>query len=130
MAALELCTTLSFPEAEDENSAVCSYLLLFAMFVDREEDVHELRTKHLLQGGGGGLTNSEALKFFTSLQGLRLGSCYVRIMREIEDYKAKRQVRIKVRAFVYKNMKTIVPVISAISALAGIIGSLVSLRVK
>ncbi|KAK1613681.1 hypothetical protein QYE76_019198 [Lolium multiflorum] len=39
MAALELCTTLNF---QDEDSAVCSYLLLFAMFVDREEDVHEL----------------------------------------------------------------------------------------
>jgi hypothetical protein len=121
-------TTLNFPSAEDEDSAVCSYLL-FAMFVDREEDVHELRTKHLLQGGGG-LTNSEALSFFTSLQGLSLGSSYVRIMEEIEDYKAKRQVRIKVHAFVYKIMKTIVAVISAIGALVGIISTLASLKVK
>jgi hypothetical protein len=105
-------TTLNFPSAEDEDSAVCSYLL-FAMFVDREEDVHELRTKHLLQGGGG-LTNSEALSFFTSLQG----------------QEAKRQVRIKVHAFVYKNMKTIVAVISTIGALVGIISTLASLKVK
>jgi hypothetical protein len=129
MAALELCTTLNFPGAEDEDSAVCSYLLLFAMFMDREEDVHELRAKHLLQGGGG-LTNSEVLNFFTSLQSLRLECCYVRIMEEIEDYKAKRQVRIKVHAYVYKNMKTIVAVISAIGALVSIIGTLASLKVK
>jgi hypothetical protein len=129
MAALELYTTLNFPGTEDEDSTVCSYLLLFGMFMDREEDVHELRAKHFLQGGGG-LTNSEVLNFFTSLQSLRLGCCYVRIMEEIEDYKAKRQVRIKVHAYVYKNMKTIVAVISAIGALVSIIGMLASLKVK
>ncbi|XP_062182193.1 uncharacterized protein LOC133886536 [Phragmites australis] len=128
MAALELCTIPRFEDAEDEESAVCSYLLLLDMFVDREEDVHELRTKHLLQGGGG-LTNKEALDFFRSLQGLRLGSCYVRVMEEIENYRVKRRMWIKVHAFVYKNMRTIVMVISAIGALVGIFGTIRSLKV-
>ncbi|TVU31391.1 hypothetical protein EJB05_23075, partial [Eragrostis curvula] len=38
MAALELCTTPNFRDAKDEESAVCSYLLLLAMMADREED--------------------------------------------------------------------------------------------
>ena len=124
MAALELCT-ISYrddDDIKDEDSAVLSYLLLLAMFVDREEDVHELRTKHLLQGGG--LTNKEALEFFTSLQDLPLGSCYVRIMKEIENYKVNRRVRTKVHAFVYKNKKTIVMFFSGIAALVSIIGTL------
>jgi hypothetical protein len=128
LAALELCTTSSFHDAEDEESAVCSYLHLLGMIVDREEDVHELRRRRLLQGGGG-LTNREALEFLTSLQGLRLGSRYVRTMEEIENYKLKRRTRTKVHAFVYRNMKTIVAAMSAIGAVAGIVGTLKSLKV-
>ncbi|RLM70312.1 hypothetical protein C2845_PM17G14760 [Panicum miliaceum] len=128
MAALELCTMSYRDDIEDEYSAVCSYLLLLAMFVDREEDVHELRKKHLLQGGGG-FTNTETLEFFTSLQDLPLGSSYVRIMKEIENYKINRPVRTKVHAFVYKNKKTIVMFFSGIGALVSIIGTLKSLKV-
>lgn len=128
MAALELCTTPSFQDAEDEASAVCSYLLLLGMMVDREEDVHELRRRRLLQGGGGH-TNKAALKFLTSLQGLRLGSRYVRTMEEIESYKVKRWMRTKVHAFVYRNMKTIITVFSFTAAVVGILGTLKSLKV-
>jgi len=127
MAALELCVTPSFHDAEDEASAVCSYLLLLGMLVDREEDVHELRARRVLQGGGG-LTNREALRFLTSVQGLRLGSRYVRTMEEIEDYKVNRRTRTKLRAFVYRNVKVIVAVISVIAALASIIGTIRSLK--
>ncbi|KAJ1277044.1 hypothetical protein BS78_05G263900 [Paspalum vaginatum] len=129
MAALELCTTADFYTAEDEDSAVCSYLLLLAMLVDREEDVHELRTKHVLQGGGG-LTNKEALDFFTSLQDLRVGSRYLRSMQEIENYRVTRRVQTRLHAFVYKNMKTIVAVFSAVGALVGIFGTLKGLKDK
>ncbi|KAG2564134.1 UPF0481 protein At3g47200-like [Panicum virgatum] len=128
MAALELRTTPSFHDADDEDSAVCSYLLLLGMIVDREEDVHELRRRRILQGGGG-LTNREALEFLASLQGLRLGSRYVRTMEEIESYKSERRTRTKVHAFVYRNLKTIVAAISAIAAVVGIAGTLKSLKV-
>ncbi|CAL4985950.1 unnamed protein product [Urochloa decumbens] len=130
MAALELCTTPKFLEAEDEDSAVCSYLLLLSMLVHREEDVQELRTKHLLQGGAG-LINKDALDFFTSLQSLPLrGLCYVRVMVEIEKYKVSRRVRTKVHAFLYKNKKTIFTVFSVISVLVSILGTLVSLKAR
>ena len=118
--------TPSFHDAEDEASAVCSYLLLLGMLVDREEDVHELRARRVLQGRG--LTNREALRFLTSVQGLRLGSRYVRTMEEIEDYKVNRRTRTKLHAFVYRNVKVIVAVISVIAALASIIGTIRSLK--
>ncbi|CAL4982643.1 unnamed protein product [Urochloa decumbens] len=117
----------NFRDADDEDSAVCSYLLLLGMIVDREEDVHELR-RRILQGGGGH-HNKEALDFLTSLQGLRLGSRYVRTMEEIENYKVKRRTRTKVHAFVYRNIKTIVTVVSTVTALVGIVGTLKSLKV-
>jgi hypothetical protein len=123
MAALELCTTPNFQDAEDEASAVCSYLLLFAMIVDRVEDVHELRRKHLLQGGGG-LTNKEVLGFLTGLQGLRLGSRYVRTMEEIQNYRSKRRTRTKVHAFVYRYRRTIIVFFSAVGAIVSILGTL------
>lgn len=130
MAAFELCTTLEFQadEVEDEASAVCSYLLLLAMFVDREEDVHQLRTQSVLQGGGG-LTNKEALSFFTSLQDLPLGSGYVRTMLEIENYRNKqRRKRKRSHAFFYKNWEIKATVFSAVAALVGILSTLASLK--
>nr|BAJ93774.1 predicted protein [Hordeum vulgare subsp. vulgare] len=127
MAALEVCTTPNFQAVDDEESVVCSYLLLLAMMADQEEDVHELRRKRLLQGGGG-LTNKEALDFFTRLQGLPLGSSYIRTMEEIENYRVKRRKRTKLHAFIYKNLRIIITVFSVLGVLAGIFGSLMSLR--
>jgi hypothetical protein len=129
MAALELCTTSNFQEAEPEDSAVCSYLLLLSLLVHREEDVQELRTKHLLQGGAG-LINKDALTFFTRLQSLPLrgSKCYVRIMMEIETYKVKRQMQIKVHAFFYKNQRTIFAIFSVVGVLVSILGTLMSLK--
>uniref|UniRef100_N1QT41 Uncharacterized protein n=1 Tax=Aegilops tauschii TaxID=37682 RepID=N1QT41_AEGTA len=127
MAAFEVCSTPNFQAVDDEESVVCSYLLLLSMFADREEDVHELRRKRLLQGGGG-LTNKETLDFFTGLQGLPLGSSYIRTMEEIENYRVKRRKRTRLHAFVYKNMRIIVTVFSIVGVLAGIFGSLMSLR--
>lgn len=127
MAAFEICSVRSFSGAPDEDSAVCSYLLLFSMIVDREEDVHELRTKHLLQGGRG-LTNEEALHFFTRLEKLRIGSIYYRIMKEIENYKVNRPLHTKFNVFVHKNKKAIITVVPIIAALIGILGTLMSLK--
>jgi hypothetical protein len=99
------------------------------MLVHREEDVQELRTKHLLQGGAG-LVNKDALDFFTSLQSLPLrgSSCFVRIMVEIENYRVNRRLKIKLHAFFYRNKKTIVTVFSIFGVLVSILGTLLSLK--
>ncbi|KAJ1254546.1 hypothetical protein BS78_K034400 [Paspalum vaginatum] len=127
MAALELCTVRSFSNAPDEASAVCSYILVLAMLVNREEDVHELRARGLLLGGGG-LTDQQALSFFTSLQGLRRGRCYLRIMRDIERYKEDRRMQIKMYSFFHNNKRIIAAVVSALGALGGITATLQSIR--
>ncbi|XP_025828378.1 uncharacterized protein LOC112903350 [Panicum hallii] len=128
MVALELCTTSNFLAAEDEDSAVCSYLLLLSMLVHREEDVQELRTRHLLQGGAG-LINKDALDFFTMFQSLPLrGSCFVRVMVEIEKYKISMRMWTKVHTFFYRNKKTILTVFSIIGVLVSILGTLMSLK--
>ena len=128
MVALELCTTSNFLAAEDEDSAVCSYLLLLSMLVHREEDVEELRTRRLLQGGAG-LINKDALDFFTMFQSLPLrGSCYVRVMVEIEKYKINMRMWTKVHTFFYRNKKTILTVLSIIGVLVSILGTLMSLK--
>jgi hypothetical protein len=128
MAALELCTTPDFFDedtAEFEDSAVCSYLLLLSMLMHREEDVHELRTKGILQGAG--LNNNQTLDFFTSLHSLRKGRCYAHVMVEIQNYRNKRPW-IMVYTFVYNNWKYILAVSSAISGFIGIIATVMSLK--
>ncbi|KAJ1255021.1 hypothetical protein BS78_K298000, partial [Paspalum vaginatum] len=131
MAVLELCTTSNFHEAEDEESAICSYLLLLAMLVDREEDVHELRKRRLLQGGRG-LTNKEALEFLTGLQSLPLrgSSCYIRVMEEIEKYRINRPLQIMVHAFIYKHRTAYGGCSSSNSILVSILGTLLSLKAR
>lgn len=127
MAAFELCTVQSFGASPDEDSAVCSYLLLLAMLAYREEDVHELRVRGLLQGGGG-LTNEDALRFFTSLQGLRLGKRYLHIMQQIARYQENRPKRTKWNEFWYHNKKIVTTVFACLVSLAGITGTLVSIK--
>lgn len=127
MAALELCTVKSFTKAAVEDSAVCSYILLLANMVYREEDVTELRARGLLQGGRG-LTNAEALRFFTSFKGMRLGPCYSRVMRDIEIYKENRRMQTKLYVFFYKNKKIITTVITGIGVLVSIIAALLSVK--
>ncbi|CAD6252352.1 unnamed protein product [Miscanthus lutarioriparius] len=126
MAALEICTTPNFLNAKAEDSAVCSYLLLLCMLMHREKDVHELRTKGILQGGAG-LKNKTTLDFFTSLQSLRKGRCYADVIVEIHIYRNKRPW-IKVYAFLYNNCKYIVAVVSAFGGFIGIITALMRLK--
>ena len=125
MAALELCTTPDFlgRAVKRVDSAVCSYLLLLCMLTHREEDVHELRTKGVLKGGAG-LSNKKALDFFTSLQSLRQGRCYARVMVQIENYRRKRPW-IKVYALCYRYRTTIT---WATSAFVGFISIIVTIN--
>ncbi|CAN6226743.1 unnamed protein product [Urochloa humidicola] len=126
MAALELCTVQSFSRAKHaSDSAVCSYLLLLAMLVYREEDVHELRVRVV---GGGGLTNAKALGFFSNFQGLRYGQHYNYTIDNINSYRETRRTRTKMHAFFYNNWKTITAVIGFVGTVAGIIGTLISIK--
>ncbi|CAL4980648.1 unnamed protein product [Urochloa decumbens] len=125
MAALEQCMFKRFSAAPEEDSAVCSYFRLLSVLVQREEDVHELRVRGVLQGGGG-LTNEEALRFLTSSQDMRLGLSYRRIMGQIESYKEKRPMKTKLHAFYYNHKKTIAAVVSGIVSVGGIIGTILS----
>ncbi|OEL28745.1 hypothetical protein BAE44_0010236 [Dichanthelium oligosanthes] len=129
MAALELCMVKSFSEAKPRYSAVCSYLLLLAMLVYRVEDVHELRLRGLLVGGSG-LTNEEALRFFTSFQGLRLGSYYYHIMVQIERYRDRSRMKTMLLTSFHNHKKTIAAVVSGIGVVATIIGTLVGMLVR
>jgi hypothetical protein len=127
MAALELCTTPDFFDnhtAGFEDSAVCSYLLLLSMLMHREEDVHELRAKGILQGAG--LNNNKTLDFFTSLHSLRKGRCYALVMVQIQQYRNKRPW-IKVYTFVHNNRKYITTLVAAIIGLISLISTLKSL---
>ncbi|KAK1629298.1 hypothetical protein QYE76_003613 [Lolium multiflorum] len=121
LAAFEVCMT-----TDTENPVVCSYLSMMAMLMDREEDVHELRSNRLVQGQ---LTNKETLDFFKSLvKHISGGPQKIHMMQDIETYKLKRWIWIKLHRFVYRYLKVIVTVLSVIGVLAGIFKTLMSLK--
>ncbi|KQJ86353.1 hypothetical protein BRADI_4g04890v3 [Brachypodium distachyon] len=128
MAAFEVCTVSRFKE-DVQKTAVCSYIALLAMLMDRDEDVLRLRSKHLVHGNH---TNKEMLDFFKSLakhlpdNGYKF-SC---IMADIEVYKAyklNRWIWIRVYKFWYKHGKTVAVVISILGAIAGILKVILSI---
>ncbi|OEL19061.1 hypothetical protein BAE44_0019920 [Dichanthelium oligosanthes] len=126
MAALELCTVESFSKAKGEDSAVCSYLTLLSMLMYREEDVHKLRERDILRGGLG-LTNEEALRFFTSFQGMRFGPGYRRMMKQIQSYRERSWMKTKFIAFCNNHKKSIFKVVSGITLVATITGTSVGI---
>lgn len=127
MAAHELCAVESFGGAKEEDSAVCSYVLLLANLVYREEEVQELRERGIIQRGGG-LTNEEALCFFTNFQNLRMGPRYYRIMQDIAIYRENSLIKTKIHGFLHNHKKAIAAVVTGIGAVGGIIGTLLSIK--
>jgi hypothetical protein len=119
MAAFEITSN---PSNRGEDTAVCSYVQLLGMLMDKEEDVQELRAKRLLQGGGG-LTDKEALDLFTSLHGVTMGPLYHRTIRNVEMYKQNKGMWVQVYAFFYKYKKTMLAVLSAIATMFAIFGA-------
>ncbi|KAJ1274341.1 hypothetical protein BS78_05G055100 [Paspalum vaginatum] len=122
MAAFEICFLHSTdPLLYDiKYSAVCSYLHLLSMLVQREEDVHELRRQGILEGGAG-LNNKQVLDLFTCFQSLPEGKCYSDTMVEIERYKMNRKILSKGHTFWYKYNKIIFGVGSAIGSVYPIV---------
>uniref|UniRef100_A0A8R7V809 Uncharacterized protein n=2 Tax=Triticum urartu TaxID=4572 RepID=A0A8R7V809_TRIUA len=125
MAAFEVCLGMA-TGAYQNKAVVCSYLAVLATLMDREEDVHELRSKRLVQGE---LSNKETLEFFKMLlKRISGGPLYIHIMEEVEAYKINRWMWIKVHRFVHKHLKAIVTVLSIIGVLVGIFKTLLSLK--
>jgi hypothetical protein len=124
MAAFEVCTAL-----HDDEYIVSSYLALFAMFMHREEDVHELRANHLIHGE---FTNKQTLDFFTGRHAgnLRPGKDFYSILRRLERYKQRYGPWIAIHKFVYNNVKIIVAVLSITGVLVGIFKTLLSIKNK
>ncbi|KAF6992844.1 hypothetical protein CFC21_009800 [Triticum aestivum] len=129
MAAFELCKTPDFEGADvkDEDSAVCSYLHLFAMLLDQDEHVHDLRKTKVIEGGG--LTSKEMLELFTGIgKNMRLGKCYLDIIIEIEKFKQRRSIWLKLYLFFIKHWTKIMAVVTVLGAVIGILSSLQALK--
>jgi hypothetical protein len=77
----------------------------------------------------GELTNEEVLQFFKSLiKHTSGGPLYIEILEEIEDYRLKWWMLIKVHTFFYKRNRIITVVLSISGVLVGIFKALFSLK--
>ncbi|KAF6981761.1 hypothetical protein CFC21_000218 [Triticum aestivum] len=129
MAAFESCKTPNFlhPSVLPSESAVCSYLHLFAMLLDRKEHVHNLQKKKVIEGGG--LTSKEALDFFTSIgKNMRIGSFYVDIIVDIHYYDLQKSDLARFIHYLGRNKTKLAGLLSIIAAVAGILSSLQALK--
>ncbi|CAM0943630.1 unnamed protein product [Alopecurus aequalis] len=126
MAAFETYTTLPEDGSIGEYT-VTSYLALFATLMHREEDVHELRAKHLIHGE---FTNKQTLDFFKGRHANDLcpGHRFFSILRKLERYKHKCWVWIAIHKFVYNHFKTIAPLLAIIGVIVAVLKVLFSLK--
>ncbi|CAO2207554.1 unnamed protein product [Urochloa humidicola] len=109
-----------------KDSTVRSYVLLIAMLMNREEDVHELRVKRILHGM---FSDQGTLSFFKDLAELIfLTKEYTLILAQVEDYRRKYWMWISLHKFIYNNLKYIVTVLSIIGGLVGISKALFSIK--
>ncbi|XP_066334490.1 UPF0481 protein At3g47200-like [Miscanthus floridulus] len=122
MAAFEMCSEAS---STDEYS-VNSYLSVLSLLMNQENDVRELRVKHMVHGFFGDQQTLEFFKILTPI--LYPGQAYIRIIVDLETYRQKRRAWIAVYSFLYNNAKTIATVLSIVGVLVGIFKALYSLK--
>ncbi|WVZ91719.1 hypothetical protein U9M48_037852 [Paspalum notatum var. saurae] len=121
MLALEVSSRATY-----EDSPVRSYILLIAMLMNREEDVHQLRAKHILHGR---FSDQRTLSFVKGLVDLSFDTNRHRLLlAELEAYRHKRWIWISLYKFVYNNQKSIVTVFSIIGVLVPIFKALFSIK--
>ncbi|CAL5014059.1 unnamed protein product [Urochloa decumbens] len=130
MDDLNACWLLNMVALEislaNDDSTVRSYVLLIAMLMNREEDVHELRVKRILHGK---FSDQRTLSFFKDLAELIfLTREYTLILAQVEDYRRKYRMWISLHKFIYNNFKYIVTVFSVIGVLVGIFKALFSIK--
>ncbi|CAO2164912.1 unnamed protein product [Urochloa humidicola] len=122
MVALET----SLAKDDGTTYAVTSYVLLIAMLMNREEDVHELRVKRIFHGK---FSDQRTLSFFKDLAELIfLPTEYTILLAQIEAYRRKYWMWISLHKFIYNNFKYIVAVFSVIGVLVGIFKALFSIK--
>ncbi|XBJ13638.1 hypothetical protein VPH35_005776 [Triticum aestivum] len=84
----------------------------------RHEHVHDLRKSKAIEGGG-----------LTSIgKNMRLGKCYLDIITEIENFKGRRSIWLKLYLFFIKHWTKIMAVVTVIGAVIGILSSLQALK--
>ncbi|KAG2640986.1 uncharacterized protein LOC120695909 [Panicum virgatum] len=105
-----------------DDYAVSSYLYLVALLMNREDDVHQLRSRCVVHST---FSNTRTLEFFKGLAPhLHFGRQYDRVLQDLLDYKRDRPVFVAVHKFLYNNFKTILTVLSIVGVIAPIIRAL------
>ncbi|WVZ95955.1 hypothetical protein U9M48_041655 [Paspalum notatum var. saurae] len=122
MVALEACLGATCAD----NFAVSSYVSAVSLLMNRAEDVQELRGKGVVVSA---LSDETTLSSFKKLTAhVRVGYRYYDVFQRLQEYRQERWVWIAVHGFLYRNLKTIIAVISAIGVLAGLFKAILYLK--
>jgi hypothetical protein len=122
MVAYEACLGAT----QADNFAVSSYVSVIALLVNRGEDVQELRARGIINSA---MSDEGTLGFFMwAAPCLRVGERYFHISQRLQHYKEKRWMLIAIHRFFYRNMKTILAVVTVVGALTGILKLIPSRR--
>ncbi|CAN6340224.1 unnamed protein product [Urochloa humidicola] len=109
-----------------DNFAVSSYLNVMALLMNRPEDVQELRAKGLVLSA---FSNKGTLSFFKTLAPqLHVGHRYYQVFESLQEYRQERWIWIAVHKFLYKNLKTIITIISVTGVLVGLFNTILPIK--
>ncbi|WVZ95954.1 hypothetical protein U9M48_041654 [Paspalum notatum var. saurae] len=109
-----------------DNFAVSSYVSVVSLLMNQQEDVKELRGKGVVVSA---FSDEMTLASFKNLAAhVRVGYRYYDVFEHLQQYRQERWVWIAVHAFLYRNLKTIIAVFSAIGVLAGLFKAILSLK--